>query len=255
MRLFYSNHVDIAGAVITPSTEDASFPASNLANELKSKVWRTKTTQAAENVVFDLLTAKAVTSVIIFAHTLLNTDTNIKLEGNATNSWGAPSFTQALTWDATAIKAVFASQSFRYWRVSFTKASAGVSRDIGRIFLGTYTDTSVQPDFDGFTRERADLSVRQRTTGGQIYTDVRSNYRVINLDWAAVPQADVTALDTIAVAVGTFKSFFVQIDTASSGELAEVLYVKFQKPIRPKTDGMDGAGLTYAFDMDLEEML
>jgi len=92
---------------------------------------------------------QAVTGAILLNHTLLNTDSAIAIQGNAADSWGAPSFSQALTWSAGVIAATFGSQSYRYWRLTYTKASAGVTRDIGRLFLGAYYQPTDPPDWAG----------------------------------------------------------------------------------------------------------
>ena len=92
MRLFATNLVD--SATITASSENDSLLAVNVANELRTKVWRTGATLTQEWIKFDCGAAQAVTSLILANHTL-STDTLVALEGNATDVWGTPSFTQA----------------------------------------------------------------------------------------------------------------------------------------------------------------
>ena len=100
MRLFYNNLIDADGVVITPTSEVTTLPAENVAHDFRKRVWRTGTSTAAENVVFDLLTAQAVTSIILLDHTLTSGDSSIVLEGNTADSWGAPAFTTTLTYAA-----------------------------------------------------------------------------------------------------------------------------------------------------------
>ena len=90
MRVFYDNLIDKTGVTITPSSQVSTLPASNLAHEFRKRVWRTGTSTAAENVVFNLGSAKAVTSVILLDHTLTAGDSAIALEANSADSWGAP---------------------------------------------------------------------------------------------------------------------------------------------------------------------
>src|SRR6185369_1741454 len=120
----YDNVIDVSGVVITPATEDLSFPAVNVANQLRKKVYKTKTTTAAESLTFDLGSAKAAAALVICEHDLKSGDT-LTLKANSSNSWGSPPFTQAITWSSGIIVQTFSTQSYRYWRLEVTKTSAG----------------------------------------------------------------------------------------------------------------------------------
>jgi hypothetical protein len=150
--------------------------------------------------------------------------------------------------------AVFASQSFRYWRITWTKASAATVKSIGRVFLGTYYQTTHQPDFDGYEREDEDLSVSQRTAGGQIYTDVRDNFRNLRLNFSDIPDAQKAEFQTAAQAMGIHTSFFQQVDESASGELLEIVYVKFRRIPKFKASGMD-SDLTWTTVFETYEQL
>ncbi len=228
MRVFYNNLIDAAGVAITASSYHAAFPPANIAQEHRSNPWRTGTATAAESVVIDLGSAQAVTTVILLDHTLTAGDTLIKLEAHTSNTWGAPAFSTSLTWAADLISKVFSQESYRWWRISFTKSAAGQTRDIGRVFLGTYYQSTDQPDYDGFKRKRVDPSATIRTVGQQTYADQRSKYRNIDLKFSDIPKAQADSFDTVFDAVGMHTSFFIQVDQAGSGELAELIYVKFR---------------------------
>jgi hypothetical protein len=228
MRFFYDNWLDYAATVFTESSENTAFPSSNVANQLRAQPWRTGVSAAAEWAQFDLGSAKAVTSFIVLDHNLTAGDTLIKIEGNTTSSFASPAFSQALTWASGVISATFASQSYRYWRFSFTKSAAGETRDIGRLFLGTYYTTTERPDYDGWKRGHEDLSIRQRTVGGQYYFEARQRYRTGKFDFSEIENTQKESLVTIAERVGIHTSFFVQADeTAASGEAKEIVYVNF----------------------------
>lgn len=255
MRFFFNNLVDLAAAVLTASTENTEFPVENLQNELRGKTWRTLGTVAAESVVFDFGSAQAVTSVILLDHDLTAGDSLIKLEGNATDSWGAPAFSQALTWSSGPISATFGSQSYRYWRVSFTKSAAGQIRNIGRIHIGPYSEFSEEPKPDGFRRKRVDPSAVARSTGGQKYSDVRDKFRTYVVDFDSLPQASVDIIDALFNAVGITNSFFWQVKPGSSlGEVGSLLYGKFVKEPDYPVTAYDSS-LLYDMKLELEEAL
>lgn len=238
VRLHYTNLIDATGVVFSETSEQTDLPSSNVANAHRSQVWRTGTSVALEAVVFDLLSAKAVTSVCVLDHTLLAGDSLIKIQGNATDSWGAPSYSNTLAWSADAIYAVFASQSYRYWRLTFTKASSGVTRDVGRIFLGVYTTLDRDPDFEGYEVETVDLSNTRRALGGQSYTWARDSYVSERYTFSKIAAAMKTQVEALTAAVGTHTPFFLYYDGAHTVPQ----YVKLSRlPKFPNAGGVAAA--------------
>lgn len=253
MRFFYDNWIDYAGVVLTPTTEVDSLPAENVINELRKKVWKTTAGGPTERLVIDLGAARAVTSLILLDHDLLVGDTNVKLEGNAADSWGAPSFSQNLTWASGTIIQTFAQQTFRYWRLSFTKTSAAQSRQIGRIFLGTYAETEHQPDFTGYDESREDLSRKAKTLGGQTWTDRQEQYDVVTTEMTHVSQTLADQIKTIVRAVGQSISFFVQVDTVAP--LNTVYYVKFRRAFGRNVAAVDSGYIWDLAKLEMEEQV
>ncbi len=211
-RFMWNNLVDTA--TITASSEDAALPGSNIANALRAKVWRTATASVspdvatAENIVIDLGSAKAVTSVILLDHDLTASDTGIVLEGNDSDSWGAPSFSQPLTRVSGVIAAYFSSQSYRYWRVAFTKSAASETREIGRVFLGAYDTLPIA----SMNISPVDTSKTTKTIGGQTYNDIRPIYDDVMIQTPPILKATSDIFKAIFDSVGMHKPYFISID-------------------------------------------
>lgn len=253
MRFFYDNQIDYAGVTFTPTSEVPGLPAENLANELRKRVWRTTTGGPTERVVIDLGSAKAITTLILIDHDLVAGDTNILLEGNSADSWGAPAFSQSLTWASGPILQTFTQQTLRYWRLSFTKTSASESREIGRLYLGTYAETEHQPDFAGYDEMREDPSRKAKTLGGQTWTDRQEQFDVVTAEMSHVSQTLADQIRTIARAVGQSISFFVQVDTTSP--LNTVYYVKFRKAHGRSVVAVDSGLVWDLAKLEMEEQL
>lgn len=251
MRLFYTNALDGPAVVLTPSSEVATLPAENVLDEFRERVWRTGNAAGTETLVIDLGAAFAVTSIILLAHTLLAGDSNIKLEANSADSWGAPPFTSGITWSADTIAAVFAAQTYRYWRLSFTKASAS-ARDIGRIFLGSHYELEDQPDYDGFDETLEDAARKQKSLGGQTYTELVGQYRMLRTDFSRITTAMITNMVAYAEAVGQSVSHFVQVDTASPFD--RIYYVKLARAFKRNVEAIDATPL-WAVVLEYEEQL
>jgi hypothetical protein len=249
MRVHYVNLIDASGVIFIPSTYDVSFPADP---------WKTGTTVAAESVAIDLGSAKAVTSVILLDHTLTSGDTLIKLQAHTSNTWGAPSFTTDLTWASGTIAKVFAQETYRWWRVIFTKSAAGEQREIGRLFLGTYYTTTEGPTPD-FEIDPQDLTERQRTEGGQIYSDAKPDFREFKLTFAGISTTQKEAFEAFADAVGIHTSFFFQTDETAAvtpGKFGERIYAKLKRKPKYKPGGWHTDGdLCWETQLELEEQL
>lgn len=252
MRIFFNNLIDAASVVITETSEVSTLPSSNVAHEFRELPWRTGTSVALEAVVFDLGSAQAVTSVIVLDHTLTAGDSLIKIQGHTSDSWATPDVDETLTWSSGAIAKVFSSASKRYWRFTFTKSAAGVSRDIGRIFLGTYYTTEDEPDYDGYSKETDDLSRKLKTLGGQTYTEDLPQFDKIKVEFSHIPNSMQTSLETYIAAVKESVSHFIQVGT--SAPFNEYFYVKLAKSPKADVAAMD-ATPTWNTALEYEEQL
>jgi hypothetical protein len=252
MRFFYDNLIDASGVAFTASSAHTNLPATNVANEHRKRVWRTGTSTAAETLVIDLGSAQSVTSIILLDHTLTAADTLIKIQGHTSDSWGAPDVNETLTWASRTISKTFSSATKRYWRLIFTKSAAGETRDIGRIFLGTYYDTTEQPDYDGYDDSLNDPSRKSKSLAGQTYVDVLEKFGSLSVAFSDVGNTQVESLKTIFESVGQSVSFFVQAQTTSP--LNDIWYVKATRPFERDVSGFDSNYL-WNVKLELEEQL
>ena len=160
----YENYVDISAA-LTPSSELATLPATNIKFKSRTKCWRTNgfDTSNKEYITIDFGSVRSVAALGLVNHNLGTSGTaNITLMGNASNTWGSPlysedfdltegymttPYTSAIVYDSNRLvkppllrilNQFFSTQSnyaYRYWRIKFnTKPSAGYV-EIGKIFL------------------------------------------------------------------------------------------------------------------------
>ena len=257
MRIFYNNLIDADEVTITESSEVATLPAENVQNTFRSKVWRTGSSVANESITFDLQTAQTISAVILLNHTLTASDTDIKLQGSSDN-FSTVHYEETLTHASGTIHKTFSDQSYRYWRVIFTKSSAGESRDIGRIFIGDHYSAPEQPDFDGLEEQSNDSSINQRTLGGQIYSDIKSEFGTLELSFSQISNAQAKQFHSIAKSVGIHQSIFVQVEDsgASSDPFDKVWYVKFSDLSSKNVDGIDDSSeLAWNMTLEFEEQL
>jgi hypothetical protein len=130
-------------ATITSSSETGDLADDNVVNDQVAKPWRA-TGDSAEWIKFDLGSAKDITCIGLFGGNWTSAAT-ITLEGNATDSWGAPTYSQVLTVetdeDSVVFKQIvlFLDETFRWWRITFADAANPDGYiEVGRIKAGEY---------------------------------------------------------------------------------------------------------------------
>lgn len=176
MRIMNVNYCTEDATVVTASSEDANFPASNLQHPFRSKRWRS-TDVTSESVVFDLVTTEAINSVILMwpkeDGILLSNTAVVKIQANATNIWTSPSVDQTLTIsnDYDVASHFFTSdQSYRYWRVLIEDpGNANGFLELGMVWLGK--SLSIDNAQNGFKYKLVDRSKVQFTDFGHQYVD------------------------------------------------------------------------------------
>lgn len=251
ITLHYTNRIDASGVVFTASSAQTDLPASNVANAQRTRVWRTGSSTAAETLVMDLLTAQAITAVIILDHTLTAGDSLIKIQGNASDSWGAPSFSSTFTWASSEMYKTFAAETYRYWRFIFTKSAAGETRDIGRIYLGSSVDLGRDPDHEGYAAEDIDRSITHRSVGGQTYSLSRDSYIHETYKFTKISNTVKGQLTTLAAAVGTHTPWFCYFD----GVMTVPRYVKLGALLKQPVSGGITAALVWDMELETNEEL
>lgn len=241
MRLFFDNLTDYAATVLTAASQDPYLPVGNLANALRKKIYRTGSSIADEYVDFDLGSAKSVSSIIILDHNFDPLNDEIFVDASTDNfvSSDVVIADEILIANGTVV-ATWNAVSYRYWRFGINKASAGVTRDIGRVFLGTYYEVTEQPDYDGVKWASNDPSVSTFSAGGQQYTDLKEHFDSLDLSFSTSPGAQVYQFESIFSAVGISTPFFVQVEQAAA-PFNKVFYCTFNKSFQRGVKAFDGS--------------
>lgn len=212
-RFMWENRVDLTATTITAGSANADLPVANVRHPHRTKVYRTGTSAAGEWILFDFGSAKTVQAAILLDHTLTGGDAGIKLQGNATNSWGSPSVDESLAYNVgTMAKFLTSEQSYRYWRIIFTKSSAGETRDIGRIFLGPFYEALKSFKYGTLKIMPIDPSDIDKSIGGQSFSDIKSAYDSVKGDFGFIGDVQNTQMRSLADMCGTHTPWFLSID-------------------------------------------
>lgn len=139
----YPSDQRLSGSVtITPSTEDTEYPKANLYDSNPAKPF--KFTATTGNIVFNFGSAVAVNFFAIIHHNLTAALSNVAIQANSSDAWGAPPLNQTITVpsyeqdgfpvnpfvDLSAI-----SNTYQYWRLNFGTANAAAIA-LGEVWFG-----------------------------------------------------------------------------------------------------------------------
>lgn len=262
MRFFWDNFIDLATTTITSETQALTLPDDNVAHQHKKKVYRTGlglvtgVESATEWIKFDLGSAKAIDGFALLNHTLDGTETAVNIEGHASDDFGTPTFSEAVTVTSDPAFNKFSSaQSFRWWRFEFTKASAGTARDLGRIFLGDVYDATEDPDAKGYADEVVEKSITKKSIDGQSYTYIKDEYDKIKTTFKSISLAQAIKFKTIFDSLGNHTPLLIQVNPSVSDGVREVMhYVKFVKGLKRKVSSYTDE-LKWDVALEFEEQL
>lgn len=168
----------------------------------------------------------------------------IKLQGNETNVWTSPSYTQTLTYNDQVISLFdddgLHTEALRYWRLYIEDRdnTAGYV-EIGSIFLGIYfqpTTGAIQFPLSGGYIDRSQTSFSE---GGQTFSDIRQKSEALDFDWKYLTYSEKEEIDAIFDNSGTSLPFFIQLDpdmVFSSTTAKYIRFVKFESEPRYSLD-------------------
>ena len=205
------------GATITGSSQaNADLVPANVVHDHVSKMWRT-TGKASENIVFDLGTATKITAFSMFTFNLPASAT-VPLQANASNSWGSPSYSHALTIATDADGAVlprivyFLDQTYRYWRVLLADSgNTATYLQIGRIAAGEYYELARNIN-QNFNITMYDPSEGDRVPGRQTFFRNRNRYRRATVKYNLQSQAQTDKLSAIMLKTGNSRPLVLALD-------------------------------------------
>jgi len=193
------------------------FSPSKMLDRDRDTRYRGTQVASAVTFVFDMSTAQTFDCFAIMDHNF-SSGATITLEANATDSWGSPSFTQSITYNADKILTYFNSQSYRYIRLSVTDISNSDGYlEISELFAGEYLELS-KTFAVGHSRDRRittiDVSNRYGVTKRRFFNKRQAFTGVLNM----LPAADVTSLETMLdditdVEDETIKPIYFNIDS------------------------------------------
>jgi len=234
MRVSYVNFIDaVTSASIVASTEDGSYPVTNVQDQRLTTKWHSDDT-STQTVVIDLGATTSCSIFAIMSHNLVSAGT-VVVNGNDDISAGlvwttsGQSSTQTITFNSGMMLLFVTPISNRYWRFSFSGQTSAL--EIGRLWIGNYIDISPS-SLDDFTvtKKRDDIVVYGKNR--QKYASIGDGWRQIDLTFPRTKPTSLSSIFTFYDTVGKHSSFiFANFDTLRGYELVEPMYCSISDDI------------------------
>lgn len=199
-------------STITASTENLLFPKENIQDTRRSKVFRSTTN--SDSIVFDMQETSLIDTIFIVADKRSGFGVStVTVEFNATNTWGAPAYSVAVPFSVEhGIGFVeFAQIGYRFARVVMT-STLGYC-ELSKIFIGSALPLTRSINF-GWTIKDEELSQKSRNRYNQLFVDVISRQKTINLSMSYLDKTDLDIINTLLDRVGETKSFYIILGTS-----------------------------------------
>lgn len=204
MRIAYDNKLD--GATLSTNYPSTNYPLENIVDKRLSRIYQST---SGVNLAIKAQGAPSIAaSCIMIANHDIRSAATIKIQGNATDVWTAPSFERTLTHSNGIITDFWTETTYAYWRLLIDD-STNPEIKIGAVFLGNYI---VLPNRLIGNRVRDyDTSTYRLSRSNQVYGTQGHRYRSIT---AAFPGqlVDDTVRDALRVVwanVGSITPFFL----------------------------------------------
>jgi hypothetical protein len=215
----YNNLVDVAS--VYPTTENDSFPATNVQHPFRTKAWRSGS--GIGDLLIDFGSAKTFTCAALCNYDWATAPNSLDLQFCSNSSFNASSYTvetQVLSWAAnpstsgnqSSIVTTFTlTGSYQFAKL---RVNANSIFNIGRVFLGEY----YQPDANylyGYNQSLVDPSKSLSTITGQDHIDELEGYRVLKITLPARTQAEWQLFQKMWNTAAKKKEIFVAFDLAT----------------------------------------
>lgn len=166
----------------------------------------------------------------------ISPSSTLTLQGNETDAWSSPSYSQVLTYNDAVIYLSDAlglhTEALRYWRLLIEDLdNPNGYVEVGSLYLGDFyapTRGCAQFPFGISPVDRTDTVFSE---GGQTYSDIREKTTRFSISWNALTKEEKEEFENFFEQVGTGIPFFISMDSDtvwSTSSNAQIRYVKFE---------------------------
>lgn len=211
LKFYAFNQVDLA--MITPSSESAQFPASNIKDPRRTKVFRS-TSGGTVTIVFDFQEPVNIDAVLLADPKVRQFNfTTARIQLNATNSWVTPPVDEALTINQDKGLAKFTwstPQVYRFARLELT--GAGDFVELSKVFIGEQTSILGRCFTYPLSYRQSNLGVISRNIYGQKFIDERVTQKSFSGSVGSMDKDEVDSLFEVLDYCSTTRPLWLLLD-------------------------------------------
>mgnify|MGYP001211978498 CR=1 FL=1 len=198
-RWLHTNKIKtVQKLLVADSTQAADYSANNLQTDNYAQTWRSADAASAHNIVNNFGSATQCDTCFL-GNVNLTSAATVTIQANATDTWGAPSFTQNFTvsglGNTPAHRNLYlelsSAQTFQFFRLLITNTTnPNGYYEVGEWWLGMRVTLGTGTDFE--TNHKQNFirnNILQKTEWGQKYAYLRADYRIFSLEWAGIKVA------------------------------------------------------------------
>ena len=242
MKILYKN--DLIGSTITSSSQTYLYEDYNIIDINSLKTWRSTSTTAS--VVFEPSSSLQPDTIGIKNHNLTSGAT-IKIQGNATDSWGSPSVDITLTWrEDTIMEFITVGAAYAFWRLSIVDAAnTDLYLEVGTVYLGNSLS------MPGMTPTQTlgwnTNSIVEYSVSNQPFGDTRADFNTYNVECPVSTNAQrkliITMFENNTIITPLFISLWEDDQDFEDPEYATIL--GNEKPFPKDINGNFGINLQF----------
>jgi hypothetical protein len=204
---FYVGNL-VSQSSFTLSNPNSLFPVSNILDPRRTKVVRTTT--ASDTLIMDFQETSEIDSIVIVDNPKDGFGiSTLSLNLNGSNSWGSPSFTQAVTFSTEhgVGYAEFTQQNYRYGRLVFTSTLA--YSELSKVFIGKSVDLGRCQNI-GWSYSQKTLSKTIENRYAQKFVDVIGTQKEVNMSLSLLDKDQLDQIFQVYDECNTTKPFFMR---------------------------------------------
>jgi hypothetical protein len=196
-------------STLTPSSENALFPASNIKDARRSKVFRAPGNSA--NLILDFQETSEINGIFIVADKRNGFGVStVTIEFNGTSNFTTPAHTVTVPLSVKfGIGFIsFDTIEYRFARIVMT-STLGYC-ELANVFIGKEIEMERTISF-GWTVKDQELSTKSYNRYGQLFVDVILRQKQFAMTFKNMNKEDLNALQTLLDRVGESKPFYIML--------------------------------------------
>lgn len=211
-KIFDINLVEQAS--LSASTENALFPASNIKQARRSKVFRSLSN--SDNVVLDFQESSEINGLFVVANKRSGFGVStVTIEFNGTADFSSPAYSVSVplsTKFGIGFMSLASTISYRFARIVMT-STLGYC-ELANVFIGKEVPMTRTVSF-GWSLKNDELSTKSFNRYGQMFSDSILRQKKFSFSIKNMTKEDLDLFQTVSDRVGETKPFYIMLGNAS----------------------------------------